>query len=700
MTAVVMVGQDNTVLSARAKDSPGDARLLTYAGRPVGDLLPNGAGITAGPHPADHITGQTWGNPAALLAALGLPEKTRLVGIGIPIESTAGPLAAPDPAARTQPAWIIAILAWEPFQRIVDDSSRFIQNLGYDTGYSYLIDADGDTVIGHVRPEFFGTSITKYHELPDLHATLLARVDCYTTYALSDDSSSKLAYLYNLGNHNAEGITLPQSLAWTLGTGVNQMDIWRDTGDEALAPLLLLIVACSVVVMSARHYKHLSDAELVDQIDRATLAIKTSDRVEMRSPELVAGPLEAALNRFLDAARERRADDASRYFTAIENPYVVGGPLHTADVFVDRETDVKWANEHLKAKGNELLCFVGPRRIGKTSILNRLKARGVGGSRVFLSAQRMLPSIRSDTSFFRLLGEAIADGLQDQSDDADLLDHFRTAASAEHLSHGFKRMPADLRPLVLLIDELQTLETCLTDGLMTDAPLIWLAGELESADVDISIVTTGSTAWTRRKKSAWRVLQPRIVDRRVSFLPIEDTVRLITAPIEKVHYSSSAVDEVIVFTGGHPYLTQATCHRVIRWLNKHHTYKVTPEVLTQVMVEIVEDPPHVLTETWRGLGSGGRVVLSACASLMDQPGRVIPVGDIVRELASPHSHGTPMSHARLRRVLEGLSAEDLLVVRQAESVAFRCDLWRRWLRHYRPVPTSQAREKAYAQQSV
>ncbi len=416
--------------------------------------------------------------------------------------------------------------------------------------------------------------------LQSLKQAAASHRDAFEEYYLEGDRTDKVAYLANLKNTSAWRKELPESLAWTVGTGVTNQSVWSQVFARASYSVPALALAWFGTWWFARRYLKLTQSELIEQLDRAAHKLGQWGGPSGHESDRGLNPdVEAALNRFIEASNLRRAEESSRYFAAIENPYIVGSPLHTPDVFFGRDDELKWAHDHLNRPGNELLCFSGPRRIGKTSILHRLRHDRVGGSRVFINAQRLLPSIQSDTHFYRLLGESISEGLQGQCHDERLLTDLHDSSSAAQLTIALRRLPDELRPLVLLIDELQTLETCLERGTMTDAPLVWLGAELESHEMSISLVTTGSTAWTRRRKSAWRVLQPRTVDRRISVLPRDVAADIVRKPIPLVHVPAPLLDALLDFSGGHPYLTQDVCFRLVRLLNKRKTYVVTSEIL-------------------------------------------------------------------------------------------------------------------------
>jgi hypothetical protein len=628
-----------------------------------------------------HVVALPWSKDPELLRVAALPSAPAswVMPVGVRVDTG---------------AWLFGLLSRDTFDSQITQSSELIKRFGYSDAYSYLIAADGNFTIAHGTEKNRGILVRSITGLESLSQAAASHQDDFQGYYLPGDPTSKVAYLANLRNTPAWRSDFPELLAWTLGTGVTDQSVWWQVGARAIYSVPALVVAWFAMWWFARRYLRLTRSELVEQLDRAARKLRQSGGPTGQDAGRGLDPaVEAALNRFIEASNLRRAEESSRYFAAIENPYIVGSPLHTPEVFFGRVDELKWAHDHLERPGNELLCFSGPRRIGKTSLLHRLRHDQVGGSRVFINAQRLLPSIQSDAHFYRLLGESIGEGLQGQCHDESLLTGLHESSTAQQLSAALRRLPDELRPLVLLIDELQTLETCLEHGTMTDAPLVWLGAELESPDVSLSLVTTGSTAWTRRRKSAWRVLQPRTVDRRVSVLPREVAADIVNKPLPLVHMPGQLLETLLDFSGGHPYLTQDVCFRLVRLLNKRKTYVVTPQILEQVMTEIQTDPPHVLMETWRNLRFVGRSVLSATADLIEHPSRttnVHAISDRVR--AHSGERATGLNRSRLLTVLHGLASEDLLTVRQGESVSFKCDVWRRWLRAYQPVVARHEQE--------
>jgi nitrogen fixation/metabolism regulation signal transduction histidine kinase len=115
----------------------------------------------------------------------------------------------------------------------------------YESGYAFLFDSDGDTVIGHKQRELYGTSLSRTHGLPGLRDKVLASSFGFDHYE----------YPPGVGKISGFARTLPAGsggFGWIVGVGINHADIFADT--VALRDLLAvaaLIVAGFVVLMAA-----------------------------------------------------------------------------------------------------------------------------------------------------------------------------------------------------------------------------------------------------------------------------------------------------------------------------------------------------------------------------------------------------------------------------------------------------------------
>ena len=91
-------------------------------------------------------------------------------------------------------------------------------------------------------------------------------------------------------------------------------------------------------------------------------------------------------------------------FETIPNPYIVGNPIRSKDMFFGREDDFRFIRDKLvNSPTGLIIVLAGERRSGKTSILYQI-LNGRLGERfvpVFIDMQAM--TIRDEAEFFQHL---------------------------------------------------------------------------------------------------------------------------------------------------------------------------------------------------------------------------------------------------------------------------------------------------------
>ncbi|MFQ5742438.1 MAG: cache domain-containing protein [Acidobacteriota bacterium] len=177
----------------------------------------------------------------------GLAERLGAHGSGEGEDSYFVRYAAP---VRSGGEIIGAVCIFLPWHRVqVDIMDRVAEDFaaaGYDTGYAYMMDADGRTIIGHARREFYGTDVVSFHGLPSVWKAILAG-ERHHTYEFPENTW-KIA-----------GLATSQStygFGWTIGTGIDFPDIYEHVKQVGvaygLAVLVLTIVTSLIAVRMVR----------------------------------------------------------------------------------------------------------------------------------------------------------------------------------------------------------------------------------------------------------------------------------------------------------------------------------------------------------------------------------------------------------------------------------------------------------------
>ncbi len=321
----------------------------------------------------------------------------------------------------------------------------------------------------------------------------------------------------------------------------------------------------------------------------------------------------------LDAERDkvRARAEASR---EIPNPFVYGIPVIETEynVFTGRGDVVKQIEASLLGTAQApTLLLQGPRRMGKTSILNQLpRLLGPDFAPAVIDCQ--YPAVTgSEATLLRYLSRALSEGLRRRRVQVEALAAAQLAREPyavfdEWLEKVERSMPDGMRAL-LCMDEYERLQSALDAG--WGAPFLDMLRHTFQHRPRVVLMFTGAhtfqelgSAWTDRFVSARRV--------RVSFLTRVDVELLLTKPIPKfdMTYAAGALDTLIAATNCHPFLTQAVAFELVQLLNESQRREATPEDVEDAIRRALVSGDPYFANVWKDAGAEGRAILSALAS--------------------------------------------------------------------------------------
>jgi len=367
------------------------------------------------------------------------------------------------------------------------------------------------------------------------------------------------------------------------------------------------------------------------------------------------------------------------------NPYIVGNPIVSRNLFFGREDDFAFIRNKVTGSGTGgILVLCGTRRSGKTSILFQIKNGRLGDGYLPVLLDMQSLTVGRDAEFLARLAQEIARTL-DQADLHEYVDRIRTVDD-ETAYRDFRsfldELPSHLggRQLVLLFDEYEIIESCIRDGKLTPGVLRMLANWLEH-EQGMFIIFTGSDKLELRDPRYWQSFLGKALHRRISFLSRNDTLRLIREPVaDDIAYDEAAPDLIFELTNGQPFYTQVICQSLVDLLNEEDRREIAASDVGQVVDEIIENPlPHMIF-AWSSRDPMERMILSTLAAMADMPGKFIDIKDLE---AHPGREGLGFAFDsnRLREAAERLFSQDLLIKDDTGTAyGFKMDLWRQWVR--------------------
>jgi hypothetical protein len=311
-------------------------------------------------------------------------------------------------------------------------------------------------------------------------------------------------------------------------------------------------------------------------------------------------------------------------------PYVAGPPIHplAQGQFFGRRDLFDWVAKNLwtGSQANTLVLH-GERRMGKTSILLQLQSgdlgkplrdqAGASWCPVFVDLQAL-----SRPSTAGLLHD-IASSVQTATGRHPAIGNaapLRTLRDFEQHTSHFNRFMEETSKLlgtaklVIMLDEFETLDDLVTSGTVDRD----IYGQLRHQMLhlrNVAFIIAG-TPQLETKSDDYRGLAATFgLQREVGFMEMADARALVEDPVrDRVVYESSAIDELVRATHGHPFLLQALGHRVISNMNDRRTSNyITSADAQKAIADFVKEGAALLDYLWQGLNSPERAVLSSLA---------------------------------------------------------------------------------------
>jgi uncharacterized protein len=420
-----------------------------------------------------------------------------------------------------------------------------------------------------------------------------------------------------LSDLNAASLTdlaaTPERLRWT-----TEEPVCIDTG---VVPILALFDRV------AQHGKQYLS---VHSVYRKNIALQSALKdVQSVRKSLIYNP-SAIAPRFLQIAEywstiideEQKALAARATLTRnLINPFIIGEPVREDfnHAFTGRQEIVSKIEESMLGRlHTATLLLYGPRRMGKTSILEQLpRLLGPEFAPVFIDCQN--PAVSSATSdlgvFLKHLSVKITEGLRrrhvviealTQSE----LERYPFSVFDEWLNNVESKLSVDMRVL-LCLDEYERLQKILQTTWGNE--FLDLLRHLIQHRPSFALMFCGAHTFAE-SGPAWtsRFINAKLL--RVSFLSYEDVFPLLTKPIPEFDllYEPGVVEALYKLTRGQPYLTQLVASELVEYLNEQQRKQAGLADL-EIATSRALDWSEYFFNIWFDAGEKGQAILCAIA---------------------------------------------------------------------------------------
>ena len=355
-----------------------------------------------------------------------------------------------------------------------------------------------------------------------------------------------------------------------------------------------------LAMLSASQKKLKKSKAEVDLPILRKLELRGLVKSDEESCEIFSNPFGAWILEQTDLPRP--AEPARIEFQLIPNPYIVGNPIRTPEMFFGRQDDFKYIADNLRNQtSGVLIVLTGERRSGKTSVLYQIQNGQLGESffPVLIDVQSLVA--RSENEFYERLAAEIRRTFEPHGIE---LQHHDFVVDERHPAGTFSAFIEDAisaiepKNLLLMFDEYELLETSIADGILSPNFTGFLAGLLDRYP-RISYIFTGSKHLTARSAECWRPLLGKSIYHKISFLTKRDTLRLIKEPVSSsVAYEEDVPEAIYRLTAGQPFYTQVLCRNLIINLNADERNIVEQEDLDDVVSDLVENSLPQMVYFW------------------------------------------------------------------------------------------------------
>ncbi len=366
------------------------------------------------------------------------------------------------------------------------------------------------------------------------------------------------------------------------------------------------------------------------------------------------------------------ADKSS--FRKIENPYIVGNPIKSKELFFGWQDEFRFIRDNIAGqKGTKVILLKGGRRSGKTSMLRQIEQgnRDIAEA-VFCDFHQMAPQIEKDEDVPFQIGNAIlaVDTFHEFRDSFMNDSGTWTAKLGRLIGACLKKISPKI--LILLWDEYEVFTERFCTETISEAAFGWI---YDVKNEMVYFILTGSRQIKYFFPESDFSPEENVQTLDINLLTENGAKDLIRKPVEGfLEYSDEVVRRIYRFSGGHPFYVQYICQLLVNHINSvTHRNHVEAADLDDVIKFIILNPAGHIQETWRSLKDEEKLTLMALAHTIQDSNSYTNWADVLKTAKNLR---LPLSNKSAIRRLKGKYMVDM---QNDEKVRFQIDIFRKWI---------------------
>jgi len=368
-----------------------------------------------------------------------------------------------------------------------------------------------------------------------------------------------------------------------------------------------------------------------------------------------------------DFACEQQLHFASLRAGITQNPFVPGKPLEpNSPLFIGRGSAFRFLRAALHGAYQEnVVALIGPRRIGKTSILRQAEARLSDLYwPVFVDVQGLL--VNDIGALFRILAARCREAVGAAVTVPDAREFAADPGALPRFLRQLMRKAPGEKRLLIMLDEFDDLEHKVRSGLLPQDTFTYLRHLIQHAP-GIAFLLSGTNRLEELAQDYWSFLFNLAVYRRVGRLGCNTTCRALTEILAQLGIACDPLTAYRMWelTGGHPYFLQLVGHYLVGRCQRAATPALTCETVDTCVSEMLEWGDTHLGYLWELVDPLEQAVLVVVQGQGANGVTAAGISDVLRR------HACHLSPAAIAAALDGLVAKDLATAVAATAPRYR-----------------------------
>jgi hypothetical protein len=361
------------------------------------------------------------------------------------------------------------------------------------------------------------------------------------------------------------------------------------------------------------------------------------------------------------------------------NPYVVGECLGDDRTFAGRKELFHSLRSYwLQPKGKAAIALIGQRRIGKTSLLQKIERDGVEKTNlipIFINIQ----GISGDYDFLNQTATAIAKKLASKSPSLD-----RQQPYADFKDY-LLNLELDNQRFLIMLDEADLIPT----RKLSDQLPGFLRALMQEPQYPVLLLFCGTHALQHLSSDYASIFFNTVQFKQVSYLSKAESHQVLTkAAKEILDYDPATLDTAYRLTQGQPLLLQSLGANIIDYFNavildeKKRSNYVNLNDLEYATDGLIKQGSAAFQQHWQDCNTAEHYLLSGLAWATDELNR--PQLDLDGIKAVLKEVRLEISPQQVFKIVERFTIEEILI-RDGLTYRYAVPLYRRWVAWHQRV---------------